>query len=74
MAQRRGLCALPVAMMPRTELPTSDSCPKLEPGDENWPFPDYSWNIEGNFGEIASQVMKHNLSQKSGHTYYTAMY
>ena len=29
---RRGYCALPVAMHPRTPLPTDDTCPKQSPG------------------------------------------
>ena len=29
---RRGYCALPVAMQPRTPLPADDTCPKQSPG------------------------------------------
>ena len=56
LVKRRGLCALPVAMVPRTPLPPIDSCPKLEPGDPEWPFPNYSWNVEGQSGQISTQV------------------
>ena len=51
-----GLCAIPVAMVPRTPLPPVDSCPKLQPGDDDWPFPNYSWNVEGQSGQILKQV------------------
>ena len=53
-----GLCAIPVAMVPRTPLPPVDSCPKLQPGDDDWPFPNYSWNVEGQSGQILRQVKK----------------
>ena len=53
---RRGLCALPVAMVPRTPLPPSETCPIKNPGDDQWPFPNYAWNVEGQSGYISSQV------------------
>ena len=55
--QFRGLCALP-AMHPRTPLPPPDSCPKKYPGSEDWPFPNYSWNVEGNLKNYLGTVWK----------------
>ena len=53
---RKGLCALPVAMSPRTPLPPYEKCPKKFPGDEGWPFPNYSWPAEAATGETSTQV------------------
>jgi hypothetical protein len=53
--KRHGLCALPVAMTPRTPLPPWDGCPIVTPGSDGWPFPNYSWNVEGSLGQVSVQ-------------------
>ena len=53
---RKGLCALPVAMSPRTPLPPYQRCPEKFPGDEGWPFPNYTWPVDAASGETSTQV------------------
>ena len=53
---RKGLCALPVAMSPRTPLPPYQRCPEKFPGDEGWPFPNYTWPADAASGETSTQV------------------
>ena len=55
---RKGLCALPVAMSPRTPLPPYEKCPKKFPGDDGWPFPNYSWPADAATGETSTQVSR----------------
>jgi hypothetical protein len=50
--KRRGLCALPIAVKPRTPLPSGGSCPPVQTGSDGWLYPDYPWTETGEPGKV----------------------